>query len=58
MARYRYSIGGSLDHQNPTYVKRKADDELYNALKNGEFCYVLNSRHILQSPLFSAYNKF
>jgi len=51
MARYRYSIGGSLDHQNPTYVKRKADDELYNALKNGEFCYVLNSRQMGKSSL-------
>ncbi len=51
MARYRYSIGGSLDYQNPTYVKRKADDELYNALKNGEFCYVLNSRQMGKSSL-------
>ncbi len=35
----------------PTYVKRKADDELYRSLKAGKFCYVLNSRQMGKSSL-------
>jgi hypothetical protein len=38
-----YHVGGSLPPNAPSYVKRKADDDLYNRLKAGEYCYVLNS---------------
>lgn len=41
-----YKIGGILKFQHPTYVKRQADDELYDGLKQGEYCYVLNSRQM------------
>jgi len=51
MSEITYQIGGSLNTDAPTYVKRKADDEIYQALKNGEFCYVLNSRQMGKSSL-------
>ncbi|MEM9219157.1 MAG: AAA-like domain-containing protein [Cyanobacteria bacterium P01_F01_bin.150] len=47
---YRYR-GGSLDVDDPTYVRRTADDELYEQLRLGEFCYVLTSRQMGKSSL-------
>lgn len=38
-----YNLSGAIPEGNSSYVKRKADDELYKELKAGEFCYVLNS---------------
>ncbi len=51
MSQYQYQIGGSLPLDAPTYITRKADQELYQSLKNGEFCYVLNSRHLGKTSL-------
>jgi ABC-type branched-subunit amino acid transport system substrate-binding protein len=46
-----YQVGGDLRFQHPSYVKRKADEELYQELKAGEFCYVFNSRQTGKSSL-------
>ncbi|MEO0868312.1 MAG: AAA-like domain-containing protein, partial [Cyanobacteria bacterium J06642_11] len=46
-----YQVGGSLHSQAPTYIKRRADDHLYQSLGQGEFCYVFNTRQIGKSSL-------
>lgn len=46
-----YIFSGSLPENASTYVKREADDELYEALQKGKFCYVLNSRQSGKSSL-------
>ena len=46
-----YKVGGSLRYGHPTYIIRSADKKLYKALKQKEFCYVLNSRQMGKSSL-------
>lgn len=46
-----YKVGGSLDRDAPSYGVRQADEDFYQALKVGEFCYVLNSRQMGKSSL-------
>lgn len=48
---YQYQVGGGLPVGAPSYVIRKADEEVYQALKASEFCYVLNARQVGKSSL-------
>ncbi len=43
--------GGTLRADTPSYVKRPADDELYDALMEREFCYILTPRQMGKSSL-------
>ena len=46
-----YKFSASLSANDPTYVEREADKQLYDALTAGEFCYVLDSRQTGKSSL-------
>ena len=46
-----YQVGGSLPPTATTYVERRADTALFNALMAGKFCYVFNSRQMGKSSL-------
>ena len=50
-ARNYFQVGGSLRYGHATYIKREADRDIYNALKEKEFCYVLNCRQMGKSSL-------
>ncbi len=54
MTDYKYQVGGSLTVNAPSYVRRQADTLLYEALKQGEFCYILNSRQMGKSSLLAS----
>jgi hypothetical protein len=46
-----FTAGGTLHPNAPSYIKRPADDELYQQLLSGQFCYLLTSRQRGKSSL-------
>jgi hypothetical protein len=48
-----YQVGGTLAPDYPYYIEREADRQLYQALKQGEFCSVLSSRQMGKSSLWT-----
>jgi len=51
MSKRFYQVGGSLPPDIPSYVQRDADSKLYEYLKKGYFCYILNARQVGKSSL-------
>ncbi len=51
LKKYTYQVGGCLPADAPTYITRQADQDFYDGLKNGEFCYVLSARQMGKSSL-------
>lgn len=49
-ARSGFQVGGAVQ-QGALYVARRADRELFEALRHGEFCYILAPRQIGKSSL-------
>jgi WD40 repeat protein len=48
---YNYDLGGTVPLFSTNYIKRSADQQLYEALLQKQFCYVLNSRQMGKSSL-------
>ena len=48
-----YVTGGSLRSDTPSYIRRQADADLYDALLQGEFCYILTARQMGKSSLMA-----
>src|SRR5215813_649851 len=46
-----YVAGGTLRPDAPSYIERHADQELYDRLLQGHFCYVLTARQMGKSSL-------
>lgn len=46
-----YITGGTLQHDAPCYVERRADKDVLQGLLQSEFCYVLTSRQMGKSSL-------
>ncbi|MGO8672576.1 MAG: AAA-like domain-containing protein [Capsulimonadaceae bacterium] len=46
-----YVVGGNLTPDAGSYIVRPADNELYSALRGGEYAYVLTSRQMGKSSL-------
>jgi tetratricopeptide (TPR) repeat protein len=46
-----FVVGGTVRSDSPSYVKRPADDELFNLALAGKFCHVLTPRQMGKSSL-------
>ena len=41
-----YTVGGTVQAGGGIYIKRKADDELLELCRQGEFAFILSSRQV------------
>jgi tetratricopeptide (TPR) repeat protein len=46
-----FTAGGTLPADAPSYVERSADEELFQEIMSGEFCYALTPRQMGKSSL-------
>lgn len=46
-----YFVGGTVPNDAQSYVTRKADEDLLEGMREGQFCYVLTSRQMGKSSL-------
>src|SRR5260221_13409105 len=46
-----YVTGGTIKPGTESYIGRNTDEELFQAIQAGEFCYVLTTRQIGKSSL-------
>src|SRR2546430_1181798 len=46
-----FVAGGTLPESAPSYVVRQADQDLFDGLSAGEFCYILTSRQMGKSSI-------
>jgi hypothetical protein len=51
LSNIEYQLGGCLPLDSPSYIKRKGDDELYNAIKAGQLCIISAARQMGKSSL-------
>jgi len=51
MTDFYSATGGTLPKDAPSYIPRQADTDLYQTLKQSEYCYVLTSRQMGKSSL-------
>ncbi len=51
MGKYYYHVGGTLNPNDPTYVIRNADKEIFELLTKSQYCFVFNSRQMGKSSL-------
>lgn len=48
-----FTAGGTMSPDDPSYVTRPSDEELYEHILRGDFCYVLTSRQMGKSSLMA-----
>ncbi len=53
MSEFYAASGGTLEINAPSYITRQADEDLYQHLSKGNYCYVLNSRQTGKSSLLA-----
>ncbi len=46
-----FVVGGTVGLDSPSYVERSTDDELFESVQAGRFCYVLTPRQMGKSSL-------